>query len=47
LIAATYMGQWTVFALPGEVWAWWSFHYLLTAVVAGAFMGAAVERFSD
>lgn len=44
LVVATYVGQWTVFNLPGELWIWWSLFYLLNAPLSGAALGVVFER---
>ena len=44
LIAVTYAGEWTAFALPARIWIGWALDYLVSAAVAGAAMGFVVER---
>jgi hypothetical protein len=44
LVVATYLGQWSVFSFPLAIWAWWSLYGLISVLVSGAVMGAAVEK---
>ena len=47
LICATYLGQWTVFTIPGAIWIWWGVYYTILTTVSGAVMGTMLNRFGS
>jgi len=44
LVAAMYLGLFSVGMLPAEILVWWSIHYIITALVSGYIMGLAVNH---
>ena len=44
MIAAIYLGLWSVMTLPTALWLWWAGFYFFSGTISGAVMGLCMEK---